>query len=76
MWDIFLQGPLPLPHNPTTTATAHRIRHPGPQPPTIQEAGPHHHTGFIGPESHRVNPKGALPPLSLKSIRRLWGPAG
>lgn len=73
IWDISIQGHLPLPRNPTTTATARRTRCPGPQPPTIQEADPHHHTGFIGPESHRVNPKGALPPLSLKSVRRRRG---
>lgn len=64
--DISIQGP----RNPTTTATAHRTRRPGPQPPTIHEADLHRHTGFIGPESHRVNPKRALPPLSLKSVQR------
>lgn len=73
--DISIQGPLPLPRKPTATATAtaRRTRCPGPQPPTNQEADPHHHTGFIGPESHRVNLKGALPPHSLKSVRRRRG---
>lgn len=72
IWDISTQDPLTLPRNPTTTATAHRARRPSPQSPTIQQAD-HHHTAFIGPESHRVNPMGALPPLSLKSVQRPWG---
>lgn len=73
MWDIYIWGPPSMPHNPTTRATPYRARCPGPQPPTIQQADPHHHTGFIGSESHRGNPKGAPCPLTPKSVQ---GPGG
>lgn len=55
MWDISIQEPSPLPHNPhnpTTIAIPHRrTRCPGSYPLAIQQTGPDHHTGFIGPES-------------------------
>lgn len=70
MWDISIQGPLPLPFDPTATPTPHGTRCPGIQLPTIQHTDPHHHTGFIGPESHRVNLQGALLPLTPKSVQR------
>lgn len=74
MWDISIQDPRPLPHNPTTTAILHRkTRCPGPYPLTIQQTGPDHHIGFIGPESHRVNTKGSPLPLTPKSVQRPWG---
>lgn len=46
---------------PQPPHTAPGIR---PSAPNHAEADPHHHTGFIGPESHRVNPKGTLLPLT------------
>lgn len=77
MWDISIQDPSPLPHNPhnpTTIAIPHRrTRCPGSYPLAIQQTGPDHHTGFIGPESHRVNTKESPLPLTPTSVRRPWG---
>jgi hypothetical protein len=46
-----------------TTATSQRTQRPGPPPPTIQQADPHHHTGFIGPQEPQSKSQGS--PLSL-----------
>ena len=66
----FYVGSPALPFDPTAITTPFGTRYPGIQLPTIQQTDPHHHTGFIGPESHTINPQGALLPLTPKSVQR------